>query len=848
MKTRFIAIVVFVLVAGAASAQIPLVSHITTNGPAQYPTHIDSLGYGGFRVVKDITERDAITTLRRKYGMAVYVQSNDSLYILKDLALGNNNWSAFGGSSGGGGGGTGSLSDYLKHADTATMLSKYMLSYFGLKYNDTATLLSGYARTGNTVQLSDTAAMLMYYAKKDSVLKPGDTAFLSSRIDNLSNDVNDKLNKNDTASLSNRINDINTLANTKLNAADTASLSNRIDARLKYTDTVTLSNRIDALSNQANDKLNKADTASLSNRIDNVANDKLNKTDTITLSNRIDALGNQSGNKLNASDTASLSNRIDNVNALANDKLNKADTASLSNRIDNVANDKLNKTDTITLSNRIDALGNQSGNKLNASDTASLSNRIDARLKYTDTVTLSNRIDALSNQANDKLNKTDTMTLSNRIDALGNQSGNKLNLSDTAAMLMYYAKKDSVFQAADTASLSNRIDNLANDKLSKTDTITLSNRIDALSGQSGNKLNASDTVSLSNRIDNATTLANNKLNAYDTASLSTRIENVSNLANGKLGATDTISLSGRIDQSVKYSDSTTTFVTPQQLRDTANAIRSDFPTGGGGSNGVDTFTTNPTLYLPAGFTLGKYANGSVAQWRGLTAREALLEAIVTAIAPTYNAPSVSLNSSPATTVEIGSQISVSLNATFNQNDGGSATGTVFKRGSTTISSPDIVTITSATAYSAQISYNQGPVKNNNLGTPHPAGQISAGTATSNTITYTPGYKRYYGWINDTTGITSAGFNDALITALGNEMSASRAKTWNTGSPSGSQFYVFVYVSTGGALSGASFNGIPSIGALNSVTRQFTNAQGYATNYYIYYTKQSQSTSSDIVTN
>ena len=61
---------------------------------------------------------------------------------------------------------------------------------------------------------------------------------------------------------------------------------------------------------------------------------------------------------------------------------------------------------------------------------------------------------------------------------------------------------------------------------------------------------------------------------------------------------------------------------------------------------VDTFNSNPILYLPVGFTLGKYKNGDIAPWNGLTARQALLDAIVQAIPPTYYNPVDSISSTP----------------------------------------------------------------------------------------------------------------------------------------------------------------------------------------------------------
>src|SRR5664279_321031 len=79
----------------SAFAQIPLVGYIKTTGPTDvYPTHIDSLQKGGYRIVKDYLERDAISTLRRKAGMLVYEQLSDSMYILKG-GIANTDWAPY---------------------------------------------------------------------------------------------------------------------------------------------------------------------------------------------------------------------------------------------------------------------------------------------------------------------------------------------------------------------------------------------------------------------------------------------------------------------------------------------------------------------------------------------------------------------------------------------------------------------------------------------------------------------------------------------------------------------------------------------------------------------------------
>lgn len=56
-----------------------------------YATHEDTYGKGGWKSVVDITERNAIPQERRKIGMAVYVQEDGQIYVLKD-GTSNLNW------------------------------------------------------------------------------------------------------------------------------------------------------------------------------------------------------------------------------------------------------------------------------------------------------------------------------------------------------------------------------------------------------------------------------------------------------------------------------------------------------------------------------------------------------------------------------------------------------------------------------------------------------------------------------------------------------------------------------------------------------------------------------------
>ena len=87
-------IIVFQLFYCLANAQIKLVGNITTSGVANYPTHIDSLSKGGYMSMPTIAARDLIPTLRRKYGMLVFVEADGVIYKLNAATL-VNDWVAF---------------------------------------------------------------------------------------------------------------------------------------------------------------------------------------------------------------------------------------------------------------------------------------------------------------------------------------------------------------------------------------------------------------------------------------------------------------------------------------------------------------------------------------------------------------------------------------------------------------------------------------------------------------------------------------------------------------------------------------------------------------------------------
>ena len=507
-----------------ANGQISLTGNITTFGVASYPTHIDSLGKGGFMILPNIITRNAIPTLRRKQGMLVYVQSNDSLYQLTtaDVTL-NSGWVSMGFVS------QQNLSNLLQSklnlSDTANMLSPYLSGLIALNA-DTATIQY---RLALRLAIGDTAVMLSNYLAalndlRSTKLNATDTANLASW----------KLNKIDTILLSNRINrkldtgDFSIMIApylTKMNGvsfADTAAMLANYKAGMiaLNADTLTLAARFSDVVNLANTKLKITDTA-------NLALWKLNKADTATmLANYLASLNNLRSTKVNYTDTTNiLTNYLAALNNLRSTKLNAIDTA-------NLASWKLNNADTATmLANYLAALNNLRATKLNAADTVHLSDRINL-------IESSNGIIAAEKV---KISDTAIMLMNYKASVIDLKE-TKLNKSDTANMLANY-KAGMIALYADTLTLATRFSNLAslaNSKLRIADTATmLANYLASLNDLRSTKVNYTDTANiLTNYLASLNNLRSTKLNAIDTAKLSI----------WKLYAADTVHLSDRINE------------------------------------------------------------------------------------------------------------------------------------------------------------------------------------------------------------------------------------------------------------------------------------------------------------
>ena len=497
--------------------------------------------------------------------------------------------------------------------------------------------------------------------------------------------------------------------------------------------------------------------------------------DTTGLSNRINL-------KLNISDTALL--------------LRKSDTASLSNRI----NLKLNTSDTSTLSNRINL-------KLNKSDTSTLSNRINLKLNTTDTSSLlrKSQVGAINGAASlDATGKVPSV----QIPAISFSSVDVVNSMD--AMLNFTSETGLATDRL-IGSIVVRLDSSKNFVLAQLPASNRANWIElvnpdapvkTVNGLYGyvdlRKANIPDLINVDNTSDVLKPLSLAASTAIDL----------------KLNITDTSSLLKKSDTSFLLQKVDTTAILAMYAKKFTKDVVVNF---GGGS-------------------LGKYANGTTIPSKGKTLDEFLLDLVSKSVAPSFTAPSVSIGASPAAgSYEIGYDPGVvTLNSTYNKNDGGNATSTLFYKSSTVLpantNSPG--PITTSVSYSVTVNYAAGTsTKPDNLGTSYP-NTITA-SSTSAALSFSSYSKRYWGGVSVPFNTTTIYDISALSPSPNADNSGGSKGITATIAISGTQYAYYAYPATNADLTSIMYNNFQSIDTFTKTIVQIKNAQGYTQNYKVY---------------
>jgi hypothetical protein len=511
--------------------------------------------------------------------------------------------------------------------------------------------------------------------------------------------------------------------------------------------------------------------------------------DTTGLFNRINL-------KLNIADTIAL--------------LRKSDTSNLSNRI----NLKLNIADTIAL--------------LRKSDTSSLSNRINLKLNTTDTTQLLRKADTstLSNRINLKLNSIDTASLFRKsqvgsfngaasLDAVGKIPSVQIPaisfssvdvVNDMAAMLALPTTRL-------VGSIAVRLDSNKNfvlsqlpasDRANWIELLTPNPPVQSVNGLTGNvDLRKARIVDLTN-VDNTNDLSKPVSNATKDS------------LNLKLNITDTTTLLKKSDTSFLLQKVDTAAILAMYAKKFSKDVKIN------------------------GTSLGKYANGAIIPAKGKTLDEFLEDLVSNSIPPSFSAPSVSIGASPgAISYEIGYDPGVvTLSSTYNKNDGGNATSTIFYKNGVSLGSGVYTNspgaLTNSVGYSVIVNYAAGTAtKNDNLGTSFP-NTITSGS-TSASLSFSTFSKRYWGGISEPFNTSTIYDITTLSPTPNSDNNGNSAGLSNATIPiSGSQYAFYAYpINTSTDLSSIMYSGQQSITAFTKTIVFIKNAQGHVQQYKVY---------------
>lgn len=213
-------------------------------------------------------------------------------------------------------------------------------------------------------------------------------------------------------------------------------------------------------------------------------------------------------------------------------------------------------------------------------------------------------------------------------------------------------------------------------------------------------------------------------------------------------------------------------------------------------------TTEPVQFK--GTSIGNWTDGKTVP-EGVTFTEWLKQAAQKAIPATYSKPTVSIanNGGQASgAVESGTSITPKLRATFNKNDAGNLTKIEVLKGGTSVGNDTnspynytgnaIVIGDETISFTAKATYEEGEIKNNNLGEPSPDGHVLAGSVTSSVYNITGQRNLFYG-----TGIGELPeLNSGTIRSLVNKkLNPTQGYSFNINIAVGQQYVIFAYPAT-----------------------------------------------------
>ena len=208
-----------------------------------------------------------------------------------------------------------------------------------------------------------------------------------------------------------------------------------------------------------------------------------------------------------------------------------------------------------------------------------------------------------------------------------------------------------------------------------------------------------------------------------------------------------------------------------------------------------------TVQLGEGQTIGGYKTGDQIA-AGTNFQTILNKLLQKAVPATYTRPTISLTNNGGTAsgnVEAGSTITPKLRATFTKNDAGNLTNITIKQDNTSKASgtttpldyngSGVVIGDGTISFTASATYEDAPVKNNNLGEESKENWFAGSTITSSAYNIVGKRKLFYGAGSN----TMPELTSAIIRGLSsNKLAPAANTTFNINVAVGQQYIIFAY--------------------------------------------------------
>ena len=220
--------------------------------------------------------------------------------------------------------------------------------------------------------------------------------------------------------------------------------------------------------------------------------------------------------------------------------------------------------------------------------------------------------------------------------------------------------------------------------------------------------------------------------------------------------------------------------------------------GEGAEGGSSTVTADFTVL---GVSLGMYKDGDTIT-AGTNLEDVVKNMLKNIIPPTYVSPTLSISGSGASSVEAGANITPTITPIWTANDGGAVTNYRLTKNGTAVVNTTLPEAFVSEAFQigdetiafvATTNYDMGPIKQDNAGNDSPDGRITAGTKTSNTVSYVGKRNLFHG--SDLATDTVPVISDEIRALTGKVLGPVAGTTFTINIPAGAKKVIFAYPET-----------------------------------------------------